>query len=548
MRSQSLERQLGNLSAARAHFETVLRVRADDAQVHNNFANLLREAEDFEAAIEHYRRALEIKPDYLDALINLGLAQKAIGQAVLARATFQSAIRLAPESRKAWQCLGLAERELHLLDDAAASLDRACALDPANVRALHARALTEAERGRPATTFYARAAAAAPTDPEIAMGYAVAMFEDGAPEHALTKLENLTRHRPGYIKGHAALAQMRWQSGDTQTFASSFDAALALRPDDIDLTVACFGTLMRAGRYADVLARLPRARRAIDAEDLFDRYEAVCASESGDIDRAEQAFLRQEHIVDRGLQVARVRHLLRTHRYSDAAELAERVAREPDGNEAWPYLGIAWRCLGDARSEWLDRAGAFVAHFDLEEIRPKLARITEVLRGIHHGRIHPFDQSLRGGTQTDGNLLLRHEPELIELRSWIEAGVARYVARLPPADPRHPFLRHVGKPAEFIGSYSVRLRSHGFHVNHMHPDAWISCCLYVDIPDSIGGDVRASGWLAHHRRASAGTGSRSAPAHTRPTAAGPARSVPLHHLARHCALRNRRATDGRERL
>lgn len=491
-----VERRLGNLALAREHFEQLLKARPNDPQIHNNYANCLKEADVPEAAIEHYRRALELRPDYLEALLNLGLTLKSIGQADAAREAFEHAVRQAPSSAKAWQCLGGVLRDLGNFDSAAHALDEALRLDPHNVQAAYARALLEAERGKPAVAFYARARALAPEEPEIVLGHAIANYEQGDSDAALAMLERLVATRPDWVRGHAALAQIRWQLGDTERFAHSFDAALAARPHDIELQVGCFGTLMRAGQYAAVLARLDRAREAIDAPDLFDRYEAVCASEAGDVERADRAFARQAHSEDRGLQVAHVRHLLRTNRAHDAARLAEALVEGPAANEAWPYLDIAWRLTGDPRSRWLDGERGFVAYFDFPELRPKLGRLAEVLRGIHHGRIHPFDQSLRGGTQTDGHLFRRHEPELVEARRCIEEGVRRYIDQLPPRDERHPFLRHRNAGFEIAGSYSVRLRANGYHINHMHPDAWISCCLYIDMPESIGSDIEdPSGWL-----------------------------------------------------
>ena len=37
----------------------------------------------------------------------------------------------------------------------------------------------------------------------------------------------------------------------------------------------------------------------------------------------------------------------------------------------------------------------------------------------------------------------------------------------------------------FSGAWSVRLRSEGFHTNHIHPEGWISSALYIALPDDI---------------------------------------------------------------
>jgi hypothetical protein len=47
----------------------------------------------------------------------------------------------------------------------------------------------------------------------------------------------------------------------------------------------------------------------------------------------------------------------------------------------------------------------------------------------------------------------------------------------------------------FSGSWSVRLRDAGFHVNHVHPQGWISSALYVALPASEDGRDPHAGWL-----------------------------------------------------
>jgi Flp pilus assembly protein TadD len=491
-----VERRSGNLTAALTRFNELLMLRPQDPHAHNNYANCLLEAGQAEAAVRHYKQALELDPDYVDAMLNLGLTLKNLGRSHEALPFMTGAVECAADNAKAWQCLGLVQRELGDLAGAGASLDESLRLAPNNAKAAHLRALVEAERGKPAASLFAWARALAPGEPEITLGLAVAQYEEGDSAAATSSLERLVAKRPDWVKGHAALAQMRWQLGDMARFARSFDEALRVTPGDVALQVACFGTLMRAGCYSQVLERLPRARAAIAAPDLFDRYEAVCASECLDVERADRAFERQRYSEDRGLKIALLRHLLRTKRAYAAARLGESMIGGPAEKEAWPYISIAWRLTSDPRAAWLDGNGQLVAHFDFPELQSGLQRLAEVLRGIHHGRIHPFDQSLRGGTQTDGHLFRRQEPELVEVRRCINRGLERFIDQLPAFDARHPFLRHRRERFHFVGSYSVRLRANGYHINHVHPDAGISCCFYVDMPPSIGVDQNdPSGWL-----------------------------------------------------
>jgi hypothetical protein len=101
-------------------------------------------------------------------------------------------------------------------------------------------------------------------------------------------------------------------------------------------------------------------------------------------------------------------------------------------------------------------------------------------------------QSVRAGTQTRWRLFDRSEPELAELRAAIEAAIADYVAGLPPADPRHPLLRHRDSPLAITGSWSVRLTGSGHHVSHIHQLGLISSACYFEVPEaaSLPGEGR----------------------------------------------------------
>jgi hypothetical protein len=35
----------------------------------------------------------------------------------------------------------------------------------------------------------------------------------------------------------------------------------------------------------------------------------------------------------------------------------------------------------------------------------------------------------------------------------------------------------------------------GFHVNHIHPNGWISSCYYVGVPDAVQDQTARQGWI-----------------------------------------------------
>jgi hypothetical protein len=113
-----------------------------------------------------------------------------------------------------------------------------------------------------------------------------------------------------------------------------------------------------------------------------------------------------------------------------------------------------------------------------------MAAVASELHALHNMSHHPADQSLRDGTQTRGNLFERRSLKIQALARQVQRQVEERIAGLH-SDSRHPFLSRNRRKARFIGSWSVRLRSGGYHVSHIHQQGWLSSALYVELPDSV---------------------------------------------------------------
>jgi hypothetical protein len=76
--------------------------------------------------------------------------------------------------------------------------------------------------------------------------------------------------------------------------------------------------------------------------------------------------------------------------------------------------------------------------------------------GAYLERLHPqtdayLEQSLRGGTQTEGSLFGAGHALVEKLRSRIENALSSYVADLAP-DDQHPFLARRSKTFRYAGA------------------------------------------------------------------------------------------------
>lgn len=417
-----------------------------------------------------------------------GLEDEALG-------LLEQAVREHPNDARLWQVLGLAHRKREDMAPAVRAFERAAALAPADALIAHSLARSNLEAGLPATELFQRAHALAPTDASVIQGLAAARFADGAIDRAIAGLdEQLARH-PGWIAGHETICRLRWMAGERAHFTRSFDRALTVAPRETAIWTALIGTLLTAERRDAVDRALAAARKAAGQNPGFDALDATVAAEHGETDRADALFAALAPMKHITLAVRYVRHLLRTNRTEQAAALAEGRVDEDGGHLMWPYLSIAWRLLGDPRAEWLEGDPALIGVYDIGDAVGSLDGLAAVLRGLHIAKHQPLDQSVRGGTQTDGPLFARVEPEIRRLRAAIVDAVERYVAQLPAPDARHPLLAPPRTRIRFSGSWSVRLQDTGFHADHVHPAGWISSAFYVALPQAAMGGGTNAGWL-----------------------------------------------------
>jgi hypothetical protein len=143
--------------------------------------------------------------------------------------------------------------------------------------------------------------------------------------------------------------------------------------------------------------------------------------------------------------------------------------------------------MDDPRHAWLVGHDGLWSHQALGLSPLELAKIADTLRSLHVRRAHPLDQSLRGGTQTEGTLFWRADPEIAMLKAAISQAVSRHVAALPARVEGHPTLAVSERRGwRFTGSWSVRLTGDGFHVAHVHPEGWLSSACYLALPDLSG--------------------------------------------------------------
>jgi tetratricopeptide (TPR) repeat protein len=306
------------------------------------------------------------------------------------------------------------------------------------------------------------------------------------------------------------IARLRWRLADPH-FTAELDAATAAAPTSA-LALGIKGRLMlRAERYADAAAAFEQAAaRARDAAGYFDGLGQALAR-LGRFDEALAAHRRAVELSPEqaATHISHATCLLQAGQHAQAAQVAETAVRlSPLDQQAWATMGLAWRATSHPGQQWLDDYAQHVQAYDLPppEGWPDMASfnraLTAALEAMHTDMQAPIDQTLRHGSQTMDNIFDLGHPLVDQLKHRITQAVDRYIAHLDslPADDSHPLRGRTSPRWRYTDSWSSRLRSSGFHTNHVHSHGWISSCYYVALPSvltqSTEQDAQRQGWIS----------------------------------------------------
>lgn len=392
-------------------------------------------------------------------------------------------VRVPPIDALAARQQGFALREAQRYGDADQAFADGVRDFPQDVALAFGLAQTRYELGHPAADLFARAAALAGDHPDIARNQALALTSEGRDDEARHLLTARLARHPDWLDGHKALATLEWTRGNRDHFSDHLAPACQAQPHNAALWLAWFRNLAQARDWPGALAVLDQAERHLGATPAIEVSRLFVAVESAD-PRAGDLIERTAPYRGDVSSLCRIRHALREGDPRRAEAEALPLTAGPSAALYWPYLSLAWRLLDDERAEWLDRPADLIQSLDAGLAKTDLDALAAVLRGLHTQAQPYIEQSVRGGTQTDRSVLLRHEPELQAIKARLIDLLRDYIDRLPPPDPAHPLLGtpRTG-PLLIEGSWSVRLSRQGYNVPHTHAMGWLSTAFYVSLPD-----------------------------------------------------------------
>ncbi|MDQ1153724.1 putative 2OG-Fe(II) oxygenase [Brevundimonas sp. SORGH_AS_0993] len=402
-----------------------------------------------------------------------------------------------------WQALSVQAdllKRAGRLEDSAATSRRLVAVRPQSVPARHNLASTLGDLGRAvdAETVCRETIAIGGDAPETWLVLARALQSQSRFAAAEEAYRQALSRRPGYVEVLRDLTQLIWmRDADIAAASAPLDAAIAAAPGDSGLRRIKARLLEYAGDADD-------AYRTLTTGSLDGPGELAAAQVCLTLDprRALDHANRAATLAGQGVpavMVTQAECLLALGRAEEAlGPITVLRAREPLNQHVLAHQATAWRMLGDSRYERLYDYDAFVRPYRLETppgwatLDAYLVDLAAALNGLHTLNTHPVGQSLRGGSQTTASLAQSDDPAIRAFFIAIDAPIRAYMTALGQGDD--PLrARNTGR-YRIKGSWSVRLRPHGFHADHIHSDGWLSSACHIELPAAVRGQGR-EGWL-----------------------------------------------------
>ena len=483
-------REVGNFETSAKYFDDCLALSRSQPQVLNNLANLKKDTGEFQAAISLYREALRLMPNFKDAFRNLGLCYlnfgkyidaesvlsevvskwpndvvavtalgncyRDTGQLEMARQAYTKAIEINPEYKNAWNNLGNVSQRLNLLGEAVQCFRRIYEMTGEN---------------------------------QYLLNLAVAMTQLGDKDSACALLDYKINESPLDVSLHECLNDILWESGLTNQFCGSYEKVLKKITNDEAIWVSYIERLLVSGQPQKASAKLDQALTEIEESAPLIALKAKILADDLNFKEAYDVF-KHALFVAYSAQTAQqfVKLCIILEKYSEAqSQLDVLLENEPECQFSWALQGLVWQFTDSTKARWLNNYDEFVRTYTLPvpsgyvSLDSFLHNLHKVLDKKHKADQAPLQQTLRFGTQTAPKLFDDSAKPLRDLLTVLPLIVRRYIDALPD-DDSHPFLSRKSKNFRFSGSWSVKLKPDGFHVNHIHPQGWISSSFYVFLP------------------------------------------------------------------
>ena len=496
-----INKNAGNHKDAEKFMRKSLQLDSRIAEFHANLANLLRHTERFEEAATAYRKALKLDAMSKQAAIGLVRALAELQRMEEAEREARLLVERMPLDPEAWSVLAMTVRDQGRLDEAEDLYRKSVAIGPGYAAAHHnlGSVLCRLDRAEEALEALERASEMGVRGYEIEFNLGRTFLQLYRFDEAERAFANAVAENPRAADAQINLARVRFMRGDVD-FARDIRTASS---DDHKEMRRLYGIMLR--RAGDLDGAESHFRDLLD-EDRSPETQSLLAEVLHEQGRPEDARIEilpaletspdDPIIVENAAAI-----LLACGRGTEAMPYIQiQRARSPDGQGWIAYEATAARLLGmDLYEElydydWLTRTYDVEAPPGWSSMDELNTAVLEALELRHQLPVHPLDQSLRNGSQTARSMLTDPDPAIRAIIRAFEEPIEAYRSAIGSTRNHLVSRRNTGS-AQITGAWSVKLRRDGYHVNHFHPEGWISSAYYVSPPAEVNDESRRAGWL-----------------------------------------------------
>lgn len=495
--------KVGRYSDAQVILKKLLRQVNITPQIMSLSGDINKATGKLDAAVKDYRQAVTMAPKTPELHYNLALALFANSNIVEARVALERALKIRPDYVKALVLLGRCLAATEQFDDAEQAFTKAITIEPNNY-------LPHYRLGR------------------------LHVYK-GNSAKATESLDASLNINQQLMPAQEALVLNSIYSGEHQTTADLIEASLRIAPNNESIIAIATDWAIEnkqdnpyhyydkawqnrptANLFKDFINSLILSSDSSRAEILMADYEASIgkdlAWESAKLKILETQGHYEEMISLIKSSPRRSKHQMYNclahfalGHYGTSYDCAQKLHHSQPSNQYYlALLTTALRCLGDKRYDQLADYNKLILQANLDTQFENSPRFRDFktdliahLNQLHVTRRAPLQQSVRGGTQTPGNLFAQSKSPLIHSLKHSIADVSQpFFSRLKSAglNESHPIITAFPDTPYFHASWSIRTAEGGFHKSHIHSKGWYSSACYIDVPEVIN-DESDAGYL-----------------------------------------------------
>lgn len=456
-------KDMGDLGKACEYFDDAIKLDVNYFDAYYNKALLLQEQKQLQEAISCYLIAYRINPNHAGTTLGLGQSYSGLAQFSHAIALYEHYITNNNNNDQIKYQLGKALLDISAFEKAKAVLQECKVLFPKN-------------------RIYR-------------LAYITALESCSLRDNALEQYRYLLNDYPLDIEIHDRIFQLLWQQDSVDYFFEYHKAFLQNPSDKLSLEYA--RKLIKVDELATAKLILECYVDQVHDESHAYIMLAHVVRELGDFQQALAILdvIQTKNSIDQDAIFERVITLLCLNDFSQAFEYAEILYSLQNPTQGAIALFAAVLRMSNRHHEYsqIFNFTDLVGVFDLmnEESADLHECLVKDVLTLHNSNKHPVEQSLRLGTQTQGDLFNSDIPSISAFKEQLSVSINTFI-RSHSLGPMQQFNSNDAEIFEYSASWSVNLKESGFHVNHYHNTGVLSACYYLT---TTGVTDDGAGWL-----------------------------------------------------